>query len=148
MRSLPPAAALALALYSFAASAQEPAALPRADYFAQGSGRTWFADCNYEAERYVVCKTAAKPVLDAIADPGSDTPGTKLQMLIGDLFIEKGCAFEAAPDSFRVNGVFLSFDTKAAKTIRCGGKPSKVEFAPGMITLLDTVYFFNDDPPQ
>jgi hypothetical protein len=69
-------------------------------------------------------------------------------MFVGDVFIVKGCAFEAQPESFRVNGVFLSFDTKSAKDIRCKGKKSAVVFAPQGMTLLDTLYFFSGDPPQ
>lgn len=141
------AAALSLAVAS--PHAQEaPAELPGADYFEPGSGRLWFSGCEYEADRYVTCKDAARPVLEAIANPGDGTPGAALQTYVSDLFIEKGCAFEAPPESFRVNGVFLSFDARATKQIRCEGKKSGLVFKPGVMTLLDTLYFLAGDPPQ
>ena len=96
--------------------------------------------------RGYVTKSAAPEVLEAISNPGEDTPGAALQMFISDAFIEKGCAFEAAPESFRVNGVFLSFDSKSAKDIRCKGKASKLEFSPDGIALADTLYFFSGEP--
>ncbi len=142
-------AALASSLAAVSVHAQDaPADLPGADAFQAGSGRIWFAGCAYESDRYVTCKTAAPGALEAIASPGDQTPGAALQMFVSDVFIEKGCAFEAGPDSFRVNGIFLSFDSKAAKAIRCSGKKPGLAFQPGVITLLDTVYFFSGDPPQ
>jgi hypothetical protein len=69
-------------------------------------------------------------------------------LFISDMFIEKGCAFEAAPDTFRVNGIFLSFDSKSAKDIRCQGKKSTLTFSPEGMALLDTLYFFSAGPPQ
>ena len=91
-------------------------------------------------------QTVAPEALAAISNPGEDTPGAALQMFISDVFIEKGCAFEAAPESLRVNGVFLSFDSKSAKDIRCKGKPSKLEFGPDGMALADTLYFFSNEP--
>jgi hypothetical protein len=122
--------------------------IPSKDAFAPGSGRVWFSGCEFERDRYVTCKSAAPEVLEAIANPGSEPAGLALQTYVSDVFIEKGCAFEAPQDSFLVNGVFLSFDGKAAGQIRCKGKPSKLVFAPGLITLADTLYFFAGDPPQ
>lgn len=139
------AAALSLAV---SAHGQDAPDLPGADAFEPGSGRLWFAGCEFEADRYVTCKTAAPGVLEAIANPGDQTPGSALQTYVSDVFIEKGCAFEAPPESFRVNGIFLSFDSKAAKDIRCAGKKSGLVFKPGVITLLDTIYFISGDPPQ
>lgn len=138
---------LAAAL-SFAAGSALAQDVPGADAFKPGSGRVWFSGCEYEADRYVTCKSADAGVLEAIANPGDGTAGLALQTYVSDVFIEKGCSFEAAPDSFRVNGVFLSFDAKAVGQIRCKGKTSKLEFKPGVITLADTLYFFAGDPPQ
>lgn len=143
MRSLLAAASIALPLA--AASAQAPE-FPKLDAFEPGSGKVWFSGCAFEADRYVSCKSAAPGVLEAIANPGDQTPGAALQTFISDVFIEKGCAFEAAPESFRVNGVFLSFDTKAGTDIRCKGTPSKLAFGPDGMTFLDTLYFFFDGP--
>jgi hypothetical protein len=137
-----------LLLAAAPAGAETPAAFPKADAFEPGSGRLWFSACVYESERYITCKSAQPSVLDAISNPGDQTPGGALQMHVSDVFIEKGCAFEAAPDSFRVNGVFLSFDTKAAKDIRCKGKSASLGFSPEGIVLLDTLYFFTEDAPQ
>ena len=95
----------------------------------------------------MTCKNAEPSILDAISHPGDQTPGAALQTFVSDLFIEKGCAFEAQPESFRVNGVFLSFDTQSAKDIRCKGKTSSVQFAPQGMTFLDTLYFFSGDAP-
>lgn len=145
MRCLGFAFAASLALAASAGLAQE---LPGKDSFLPGSGRVWLAGCAFEADRYVTCKTAEAGVLAAISNPGDGTPGLALQTYVSDAFIEKGCAFEAAPDTFRVNGVFLSFDSSQAAQIRCNGKPSKLAFAPGLITLADTLYFFADAPPQ
>ncbi len=142
-------AVAALSLAAVSAHGQDaPADVPGADAFKPGSGRLWFAGCEFEADRYVTCKTAASGVLEAIANPGDQTPGSALQTYVSDVFIEKGCAFEAPADSFRVNGIFLSFDSKAAKEIRCAGKKSGLVFQPGVISLLDTIYFISGDPPQ
>lgn len=138
--------ALAFALPLGAAVAQTPGALPKLEAFAPGSGKVWFSGCVLEADRYVSCKSAQREILDAIASPGDQTPGLALQTFISDVFIEKGCSFEAPPDSFRVNGVFLSFDSNAAKDIRCKGKASKPAFGPDGISLADTLYFFSDTP--
>jgi hypothetical protein len=135
-----------LLLAASAAQAQEGP--PGADTFQPGSGRVWLSGCEYQSERYVTCKDAARPLLDAISAAGEGTPGEKLQTYVSDLFIEKGCAFEAPPESFRVNGIFLSFDAHAAREIRCNGKKGKLVFAPGVITLLDTLYFLSGDPPR
>jgi hypothetical protein len=136
------------AAFSLAADPALPQALPSADAFQPGSGRIWFSGCEFEADRYVTCKSAAPDVLEAIANPGDGMAGLEFQTLVSDVFIEKGCAFEAPPESFRVNGVFLSFDSKAAAQIRCKGKASKLAFQPGVMTLLDTLYFFADGPPK
>ncbi|MDQ8698372.1 hypothetical protein [Hyphomicrobium sp. LHD-15] len=132
----------------FAAASTFAQDIPGKDAFEAGSGRVWFSGCQFEADRYVTCKNAAPGILEAIANPGDGTPGLALQTYVSDVFIEKGCAFEAPPESFRVNGVFLSFDSKAASQIRCKGKPSKLVFGPDAITLLDTLYFLAGDPPQ
>lgn len=121
--------------------------MPTLEAFASGSGRIWLSDCAFEAERYVSCKNAAPALLEAITDPGSDTPGAALQAFMRALFVDKGCTFDIPADSFRVNGIFLSFDSSAASGIRCEGKPSKLVFAPGGISLLDTLYFFFGPPP-
>src|SRR5690554_4434912 len=92
---------LAAVLPAASALAQAPA-FPRLDAFEPGAGRIWFSDCVLEADRYVSCKSAAPGVLAAIGNPGDQTPGLVLQTYVSDVFIEKGCAFEAAPDSFRV----------------------------------------------
>jgi hypothetical protein len=147
MRRLPVLMIL-LPLLAVPIKAQDGTVLPRADAFAPGSGRVWFSGCAFEAERYVTCKNADAGVLEAISNPGDGTPGLALQTYVSDVFIEKGCAFEAPLDTFRVNGVLLSFDSKAAGLIRCKGKPSKLSFAPGLITLADTLYFLTGDPPQ
>jgi hypothetical protein len=130
------------------AAAAQVQDLPSAEAFGPGSGRVWLSHCAFEADRYVSCKNAARPVLEALATPGDGTPGAALQAFMRDLFVAKGCAFDIPEDSFRVNGIFLSFDSAAAMGIRCEGKESKLEFAPGVITLLDTLYFFSDAPPQ
>lgn len=147
IRLLPLAAAIALAA---TASAQdlEPE-LPGAAQFEAGSGRIWFSHCAYQAERYMVCKNAARPILDAIAKPADGGhPGNVLQATMRKLFEEKGCTFEAAPETFGVNGIFLSFDAEKGRDIRCEDKASKLVFAPGVITFLDTLYFLSGDPPQ
>lgn len=146
MRTLLHAVAAVLLLAANAAQAQGD--LPGADTFAPGSGRLWLSGCEFQAERYVTCKTAARPLLEAISAEGEGTAGEKLQTFVSDLFIEKGCAFEAPPETFRVNGIFLSFDANAASAIRCNDKKGKLVFAPGVITLLDTLYFLAGDPPQ
>jgi hypothetical protein len=130
---------------SFEASAETPG-FPKLGAFAPGSGKVWFSGCVFEADRYVSCKSAAPDVLEAISNPGDQPPGAALQTFVSDAFIEKGCAFEAAPDSLRVNGVFLSFDSAAAKDIRCKGKPWKLEFSPDGMVLADTLYFFSGEP--
>ena len=138
----------AVILIAAHAALAQDSAFPSADAFAPGAGRTWFSDCNFEAERYVTCKNAAPDAIAAISTPGDMTPGAALQTFISDIFIEKGCAFEAGPETFRVNGIFLSFDTKSAKDIRCKGKKSALTFAPEGMAFLDTLYFFTGDPPQ
>ncbi|HEX2843378.1 hypothetical protein [Hyphomicrobium sp.] len=149
MRYFQSLAMATLSLAAVSAHGQDaPADLPGAAAFEPGSGRLWFAGCEFEADRYVTCKMAAPGVLEAIENPGDQTPGSALQTYVSDVFIEKGCAFEASPESFRVNGIFLSFDSKAAKDIRCAGKKSGLAFKPGVITLLDTIYFIAGDPPQ
>lgn len=135
-----------LPLAAVAARAQE--ALPSKEAFEPGSGRTWLSECAFEADRYVTCKHAARPVLEAVSNPGDGTPGEALQAFMRDLFVAKGCAFDASADSFRVNGIFLSFDSNAAGKIRCRGEPSKLSFGPGVIALADTIYFLSGDPPQ
>ena len=130
------------------AAAQDASAFPGAEAFEPGSGRVWFSGCVFEADRYITCKAAAPGVLEAVAHPGDQPAGDALQMYVSDTFIEKGCAFEAPQETFRVNGIFLSFDTKAAKDIRCKGKTSAIGFAPQGMTFLDTLYFFSGDPPQ
>ncbi|MCC7251679.1 hypothetical protein [Hyphomicrobium sp.] len=145
MRSLYCALMLSLAAGSLHAQAPE---FPKLDAFAPGSGRIWFSGCTFEADRYVSCKSAAPDVLEAIANPGDQTAGAALQTYVSDVFIEKGCAFEAPPESFRVNGIFLSFDSNAAKDIRCKVAPSKLGFSPEGMTFLDTLYFFSGDPAQ
>lgn len=148
MRFFCTAVILLISFASTFANAQDPASFPNAKAFEPGSGKLWFAGCVYEAERYVSCKTAQAGVLEAISQPGDQTPGAALQMFVSDVFIEKGCSFEAPPESFRVNGVFLSFDTKSAAAIRCKGKKSALAFAPDGMSLIDTLYFFSGDPPQ
>jgi hypothetical protein len=145
MRCLTIALALVLSIGARPVFAQE---LPGKESFAPGSGRVWFSGCELEADRYVTCKNADQGVLEAVSNPGDGTPGLALQTYVSDVFIEKGCAFEAPLDSFRVNGVFLSFDSKAASLIRCQGKPSKLVMGPGLFTLADTLFFFMGDPPQ
>jgi hypothetical protein len=115
--------------------------------FGPGSGRTWFSGCELQAERYVVCKNADRPLLDAIAAPGAGTPGQALQAFMRKIFETRGCRFEAPDDSFRVNGIFLSFDAGAAAHIRCEGARSALQFAPDRMSLLDTVYFLMADAP-
>jgi len=141
------------AVLAFAISIATPALaqapnFPKRDAFEPGSGKVWFSGCVFEADRYVTCKSAAPGVLEAIADPGDQPAGLALQTYVSDVFIEKGCAFEAAPDSFRVNGVFLSFDSSSAKDIRCKGKAAKLEFSPDGMALSDTLFFYFDGPAQ
>lgn len=145
MRCLAAGQAILLSLGISAAHAED---LPSRESFDPGSGRIWFSGCEFEADRYLSCKNAEAGVLEAISNPGEGTPGLALQTYVSDVFIEKGCAFEAPLDTFRVNGVFLSFDSKAASQIRCNGKPSKMELAPGLFTLAGTLFFFTGDPPQ
>ena len=140
--------AAVLPLAANPASAQDAGTFPGADAFAPGSGRIWFSQCEFQDDRYVTCKSAEPSVLEAISNPGDQTPGAALQTFMSDMFIEKGCAFEAPPDSFRVNGVFLSFDTKSAKDIRCKRKKSAVVFSPQGMSFIDTLYFFSGDAPQ
>lgn len=137
---------LATALPLAAASAQ--AEFPKRGAFEPGSGKIWFSGCTFEADRYVSCKSAAPEVIEAISNPGDQTPGLALQTYVSDIFIEKGCSFEAVPESFRVNGVFLSFDSNAAKDIRCKGKSMKLAFGPEGMSLQDTLFFFSDGPAQ
>jgi hypothetical protein len=148
MRRLFTLLAAMLPLTAIPAGAQDAAPFPGAKAFEAGSGRLWFSECEFQEDRYITCKSAAPIVLEAIANPGDQTPGAALQMNVSDVVIEKGCAFEAQPESFRVNGVFLSFDTKSAKDIRCKGKKSAVVFSPQGMSFLDTLYFFSGDPPQ
>lgn len=131
-----------------AASGGAQEGLAGVDPFKPGAGRTWFSDCEFQADRYVSCKNAARPVLEAIAKPGDGTPGAALQAFMRDLFVAKGCIFDAPPDSFRVNGIFLSFDSEAAGRIRCHGQPSKLTFGPGVMALTSSVYFFMGSPPE
>jgi hypothetical protein len=140
--------AAVLPLAANPAGAQDAAPFPGADAFTPGSGRIWFSECEFQDERYITCKNAAPSVLEAISNPGDQTPGAALQMFMSDMFIEKGCAFEAAPDSFRVNGIFLSFDSRAAKDIRCRGKKSELVFRPDGMALLDTIDFLAGEPPH
>lgn len=120
---------------------------PNAAFFENEPSRTWLSDCAYQSERYVVCKHAAADVLTAIEKPET-TPGAALQAHMKAIFNKKGCTFEAPANTFRVNGVFLSLDMEGAKLIRCEDKPSKLEFRPGVISFLDTIYFLNDGPPR
>lgn len=132
-----------------AASAGAQESLPSAQAFAPGSGRVWLSECAFEAERYVSCRNAAPSVLEVISSPGDgDTPGMALQAFMRDLFVGKGCTFAVPPDSFRVNGIFLSFDSSTASEIRCDGLPSRLVFSPDGIGLLDTLYFFSGAPPR
>lgn len=139
------AAAALLVLAAADARAQD---LPEAEAFAPGPGRVWLSGCAVEADRYVTCKDAARPLLDAIAAPGTGTPGAALEAFMRTLFTEKGCTYAAPPDTFRVNGIFLSFDSKHAERIRCPGQSSALVFRPGAITLLDTLYFLAGGPPR
>lgn len=137
--------AIAIMFPLAAASAQAPA-FPKLGAFAPGSGKIWFSGCVLEADRYVSCKSAAPEVLDAISQAGDQTPGLALETHVSDVFIEKGCAFQPAPESFRVNGMLLSFDSKSAKDIRCKGKSAKLEISPDGMALADTLYFFSGEP--
>jgi hypothetical protein len=137
---------LAISLPLAADSAE--AEFPKLGAFEPGSGKIWFSGCAFEADRYVSCKSAAPEVIEAISNPGDQPPGLALQTFVSDVFIEKGCAFEAAPESFRVNGVFLSFDSNTAKDIRCKGKAATLAFAPEGMSLQDTLFFFRDGPAQ
>ncbi|WP_072396575.1 hypothetical protein [Hyphomicrobium sp. CS1GBMeth3] len=140
---------LVAALFPLAlASAQAQEGLTGADPFKPGAGRTWFSSCELQAGRYVSCKNAARPILEAIANPGKGTAGEALQAFMRDLFVSKGCTFEVPEDSFRVNGIFLSFDSHAAEKIRCYGHPSKLTFGPGVMALTGSVYFFMGGPPE
>lgn len=87
-------------------------------------------------------------MLDAIAKPGETTPGAAFQAHMRTLFTGKGCTFEAPPETFRVNGIFLSVDLKNAGLIRCAGQSPEPAFKPGVIVLLDTLYFLTGDAPQ
>lgn len=120
---------------------------PDAAFFENQPGRTWFSHCEYQKDRYVVCKNAAAPILDTILKPET-TPGAALQSHIRRIFEAKGCTFEAPADTFRVNGIFLSLDMEGARSIRCGDDPAKLVFRPGVISFLDTIYFLNDGPPR
>lgn len=120
---------------------------PDAAFFEKEPGRTWLSHCAYQSDRYVVCKNAAPPVLEAIAEPET-TAGAALQDHMRGIFEAKGCTFEAPADTFRVNGIFLSFDAGNAKQIRCGDQSSDLKFRPGVISFLDTIYFLNDGPPR
>lgn len=120
---------------------------PDAAFFENKPGRTWFSHCEYQNERYVVCKNAAAPILDTILKPET-TPGAALQSHMRGIFEQKGCTFEAPKDTFRVNGIFLSLDMEGAKSIRCGDEEPKLVFRPGVITFLDTIYFLSDGPPR
>lgn len=145
------ATALALVLSAAGAAAAEevvPEGPPDAAFFSGAPGRTWLSGCELQSERYVVCTHAAGPVLDAIARAGAATPGAALEAAMRRLFEDKGCAFDAPPGTFRVNGIFLSFDSKSAGLIRCEGRSSDLVFRPGVIVLLDTLYFLAGDPPQ
>ncbi|WP_334145730.1 hypothetical protein [Hyphomicrobium sp.] len=130
------------------AAASAAVEFPKLGAFEPGSGKIWFSGCTFEADRYVSCKSAAPEVIEAISNPGDQTPGLALQTFVSDVFIEKGCAFEAAPESFRVNGIFLSFDSNAAKDIRCKGKAATLVFGPEGMSLQDTVFFFRDGPAE
>lgn len=120
---------------------------PDAAFFENEPGRTWFSHCEYQNERYVVCKNAAQPILDTILKPDT-TPGAALQTHIREIFEKKGCTFAAPADTFRVNGIFLSLDMEGAKAIKCGEDDGKLVFKPGVIAFLDTLYFLNDGPPR
>ncbi len=135
-------------LVAVAASARAQEGLIGADAFKPGSGKTWFSSCELRADRYVSCKNAARPILEAIAKPEKGTAGEALQAFIRDLFVAKGCTFEVPEDTFGVNGIFLSFDSKAADRIRCHDQPLKLTFGPGLMALPGSVYFFMGAPPE
>lgn len=120
---------------------------PGADFFEDEPGRTWFSHCDFEQDRYVVCKFAESRIIQAIEHPKT-TPGVALQDRIREIFEAKGCTFEAPPETFRVNGIFLSFDARGGERIACKDEPSKLVFRPGVISFLDTIYFLSEGRPQ
>ena len=147
------AACAAALLFALPASAQQMTTLeleseaPAAEFFENEPGRTWLSHCDYEADRYIVCKFAEPRIIEAIEHPKT-TAGAAMQDVMRSIFEKKGCSFEAPPETFRVNGIFLSFDTEGGKKIACDDAPSKVLFKPGVISFLDTIYFFRDARPQ
>ena len=141
------ALAIALASTSHAEEYELQSEAPDAAFFEKNPGRTWLSHCEYQSDRYVVCKFAAPEVIAAIESPKT-TAGAAMQDLMRGLFEAKGCTFDAPPETFRVNGIFLSFDMEGGKKITCQDQPSQLVFAPGVITFLDTVYFLNDGRPR
>ncbi len=143
------AAVSVLCLSSLLTSAHAYEELPRAEIFEKDAGRTWLSHCEFQHDRYIVCKHGAKPVIDAISNPEhAGAPGAALQAHIREIFEKKGCTFAAPDNTFRVNGIFLSFDAEKGAEIKCEGKPSTLVFAPQGAIFLDTLYFYFQGPPE
>lgn len=146
------AACAAALVFALPVSAQQFTTLeleseaPKADFFENEPGRTWLSHCAYEQDRYVVCKFAEPGTIHAIEHPKTSA-GAALQGRMREIFEAKGCTFDAPPETFRVNGIFLSFDAKGGERIACPDKTSKLEFKPGVISFLDTIYFLSDGAP-
>lgn len=123
--------------------------LPAAEVFEKDQSRTWLSHCEFQHDRYIVCKHGAKPVIDAISNPEQPgAPGPALQAHVREIFERKGCTFAAPANTFRVNGIFLSFDAEKGAEIQCEGKPSTLVFTPQGASFLDTLYFYFQGPPQ
>ncbi|PPD00337.1 MAG: hypothetical protein CTY31_04075 [Hyphomicrobium sp.] len=142
MKSLPNSLRIAAALLLLCTTADDKSIAASE----RNSKILWFANCEFEANRYFSCRYAAPEIEAHIKSRSSVHPGIALTEKIKSHFFELGCDYRLVDEAFRVNGVFYSFDTRAFDQISCSGKSAKPKFNEEKATIFDLIEFWFDFP--
>ncbi|MEQ1672048.1 MAG: hypothetical protein ABL893_14410, partial [Hyphomicrobium sp.] len=115
---------------------------------AGASDPLWFAKCELQAERYIVCSVADQRVNEYLSKNASVHAGTAFGQFVADYFSAKGCNVGPINDGLRVNGIFYSWDTKALGLISCNGTPLRLTFQPDRMMISEFVSLYLSDRPR
>lgn len=140
IESLPNALRIAAAIFLICTIANDKSATASD----QRPSVLWFANCNFEANRYFSCRYAAPEVEAHIKSRSSVHPGIALTEKIKTHFVERGCTYQVTDEAFRVNGVFYSFDTRAFEKISCPGQIAKPKFSEDKAVAFELIEFWYD----
>lgn len=103
-----------------------------------------FQQCTFEANRYVVCRVPPRAVEAALQSADRVHAGVAFgTYVIGDIQ-RRGCTGKFDDETFILNGVFFSVDSRGLEKIDCPGRSAKLKFTAEKVTAFEFLQFFFD----